>query len=158
MASLYLYKRLSGASTGLVSKHSIAMGISFVSKFTSPMKIMSNPDRLKEENLKRLQMFIYLVPIVGFFPALWTMYRGKGDRELRNVSRLTVTLAGGWLLGYVLLGVGAQTLDGLSLQLLILASLLTSGYFVVNIVLMVRLWQHKALRLPGVSQLGDRLP
>jgi len=119
---------------------------------------MSYPDRLKEENLKRLQMFIYLVPIVGFFPALWTLYRGKGDRELRNASRLAVTLAGGWLLGYLLLGAGAKALDGVSIQLLILASLLTSGYFVINIVLMVRLWQHKALRLPGVSQWGDRLP
>ncbi|MBI4782858.1 MAG: hypothetical protein HY785_16285 [Oscillatoriophycideae cyanobacterium NC_groundwater_1537_Pr4_S-0.65um_50_18] len=119
---------------------------------------MSPPDRLKEENLKRLQMFIYLVPVVGFFPALWTLYRGKGDRELLNASRLTITLAGGWLLGYLLLGAGAVTFESVSLQMLILASLLTSGYFVINIVLMVRLWQHKALRLPGVSQLGDRLP
>ncbi len=116
------------------------------------------PDRLKEENLKRLQMFIYLVPIVGFFPALWTLYRGRGDRELLNASRLTVTLAGGWLLGYLLLGAGATAFEGASLQLLILASLLTSGYFVINIVLIVRLWQHKALRLPGLSQWGDRLP
>lgn len=121
-------------------------------------KSMNNPDRLKEENLKRLQMFIYLVPVVGFFPALWTLYRSKGDRELLNASRLTVTLAGGWLLGYLLLGAGATAFDGISLQLLIMASLLTSGYFVVNIVLMVRLWQHKALRLPGLSQWGDRLP
>lgn len=94
----------------------------------------------------------------GLFPALWTLYRGRGDRELLNVSRLTVTLAGGWLLGYLLLGAGAATFDGVSLQMLILASLLTSGYFVINIVLMVRLWQHKALRLPGLSQWGDRLP
>ncbi|NJR65690.1 MAG: hypothetical protein HC772_10745 [Leptolyngbyaceae cyanobacterium CRU_2_3] len=119
---------------------------------------MTTPDRLSEENLKRLQMFLYLVPVVGFFPALWTLYRGRGDRQLRNTSRLAVTLAAGWLLGYLLLGAGAQAFDVASLQLLILASLLTSGYFVVNIALMVRLWQRKSLRLPGLSRLGDRLP
>ncbi|HEY9639125.1 MAG TPA: hypothetical protein V6C57_01500 [Coleofasciculaceae cyanobacterium] len=120
--------------------------------------MMNTPDRLKEENLKRLQMFLYLVPVVGFFPALWTLYRGGSDRELRNVSRLAVTLAVSWLLGYLLLGAGAETFDAASLQMLVLASLLTSGYFVVNMTLMVRLWRRKSLRLPGLSRLGDRLP
>jgi hypothetical protein len=120
--------------------------------------MINPPDRFKQDNLKRLQMFLYLVPVVGFFPALWTLYRRGGDREIRNVSRLAVTLAVGWLLGYLLLGAGAQAFDVASLQLLVLASLLTSGYFVVNITLMVRLWQRKGLRLPGLSRLGDRLP
>lgn len=119
---------------------------------------MSNRDRFQEEDLKRIQMFIYLVPVVGFFPALWTLYRGNRDRELRNVSRLAVTLATGWLMGYLLLGAGAQVSDAASLQFLILASLLTSGYFIVNIWLMVRLWQRKALRIPGLSRFSDRLP
>jgi hypothetical protein len=119
---------------------------------------MPSPDRYKDRDLKRLQMFIALIPALGFFPALWLLSRGEGDREQRNTSRLAIILATGWVLGYVLLGAGTQVFDTASLQLLILASLLTSGYFITNIWLMVRLWLHKPVRLPGLSELGDRLP
>uniref|UniRef100_A0ACD5GVH4 Uncharacterized protein n=1 Tax=Desertifilum tharense IPPAS B-1220 TaxID=1781255 RepID=A0ACD5GVH4_9CYAN len=37
------------------------------------------------------------------------------------------------------------------------SSLLTSGYFLINFWLMVRLWQRKSTRLPGVSHLSDRV-
>lgn len=119
---------------------------------------MSNVDPFENQDIKHLQLFIYLIPIVGFFPALWTLYRRSGTRQQRNLSRLVITLALGWLFGYLLLGVGAQTTESLSLPLLLTSSLLTSGYFLVNIWLMVRLWQRKPLRLPLVSPLSDRLP
>lgn len=119
---------------------------------------MKNPDPFGEEELNRLQMFVCLIPVVGFFPALWMLYRRQGDRAQRNASRLAVTLALGWMVGYVLLGIGAQSFDPTALSLLIVSSLLSSGYFLVNIWLMVRLWQRKPLRLPGISQLSDRLP
>jgi hypothetical protein len=119
---------------------------------------MTIPDPFESQDLKRLQLFLYLVPVVGFFPALWTLYRGQGTRQQKNLSRLVVTLALGWLLGYILLGVGANASEALSLPLLITSSLFTSGYFLVNLWLMVQLWRRKALRLPIVSKLGDRLP
>lgn len=111
-----------------------------------------------DRDLKRLQMFIYLIPIVGFFPAVWTLYRQQGNREQRSLSRLVVTLSIGWILGYILLAMGSQTSDAAALPLLIMSSLLTSGYFLANIWLMVRLWQRKSLQLPGISHLSDRLP
>jgi hypothetical protein len=110
------------------------------------------------QDLRRIQTFIYLIPVVGFFPALWTLYRRQGSREQRAVSRLAVTLATGWLFGYLLLGTGASASQSLALPLLIVSSLLTSGYFLVNVWLMVRLWRRKAIWLPGISQLSDRLP
>ena len=119
---------------------------------------MYDREPFENEDLKRLQLFLYLVPVVGFFPALWTLYRGKGTRQQKNLSRLVVTLALGWLLGYILLGAGANASESLSLPLLITSSLFTSGYFLVNLWLMVQLWRRKALRLPIVSKLGDRLP
>jgi hypothetical protein len=119
---------------------------------------MRNVDRFGTQDLKRLQTFIYLVPVVGFFPALWTLYRRRGSKEQRAVSRLAVTLAMGWLFGYLLLQAGARSTDSLMLPLLLTSSLLTSGYFLVNVWLMVRLWQRKAVWLPGISQIGDRLP
>ena len=70
---------------------------------------MTAPDPFENQDFKRLQLFLYLVPVVGFFPALWTLYRGQGTRQQKNLSRLVVTLALGWLLGYILLG-AAQAL------------------------------------------------
>jgi len=126
---------------------------------------MKQSDPLESEDLNRLQISIYLIPVLGFFPALWTLYRqagahptGTSERSRQNASRLAVTLAMGWIVGYALLGAGAQAADSLTLPLLITSSLLTSGYFLVNIWLMVRLWQGRAIRLPGISRLSDRLP
>jgi hypothetical protein len=115
-------------------------------------------DPFENEDVRHLQLFLYLIPVVGFFPALWTLYRRQGTRRERNLSRLVVTLALGWMLGYCLLGTGAEVSDSLSLPLLIISSLLTSGYFLTNLWLMVRLWQRKPLKLPVVSDLSDRLP
>jgi hypothetical protein len=131
---------------------------------------MKNVEPSDNRNLKHLKLFFYLVPIIGFFPSLWTLYhhgksfRGKDDPEARGedkqelaVSRLSVTLAGSWLLGYLLLGIGAETSEFLTLRLLILNTLLTSGYFLVSIWLMVRLTSGKSARLPGFSRLAERV-
>lgn len=115
---------------------------------------MNELDPLENQDLKRLQLFIYLVPILGFFPALWTLYRRQGTREQQAVSRLSVTLAFSWLLGYFLLSAGVQS-EFWTLRLLIMNSLLTSGYFLVSLGLMVRLWQRKSPRLPGVSRVAE---
>jgi hypothetical protein len=116
---------------------------------------MKELDPLENSDLKRLQLFIYLVPVVGFFPALWTLYRRQGTREQQAVSRLSVTLAFGWLFAYILLLSGAQTSEFWALRLLFMNSLLTSGYFLVSIGLMVRLWQRKSPRLPGISRVAE---
>ncbi|OLP20190.1 hypothetical protein BST81_01800 [Leptolyngbya sp. 'hensonii'] len=105
------------------------------------------PDPFDDSDVKRLQLLLYLIPVFGFFPALWTLYRRQGGRERRKLSRLVVTLTLGWLLGYTLLGTGAQFSESLSLPLLLTSSLLTSGYFLVNIWLMARVWRRKSVRL-----------
>jgi hypothetical protein len=118
---------------------------------------MKESDPLDNQNLQRLQLFVYLVPVFGFFPALWTLYRRQGTREQQAVSRLSVTLAFGWLLGYILLSAGAagQGSEFWTIRLLFINSLLTSGYFLVSIGLMARLWRRQHLRLPGVSRIAE---
>jgi hypothetical protein len=118
---------------------------------------MKESDPLENRDLQRLQLFVFLVPVVGFFPALWTLYRRQGTREQQAVSRLSVTLAFGWLLGYILLsaGSGAQTSEFWTLRLLFANTLLTSGYFLVSIGLMVRVWQRKQPRLPWISRIAE---
>jgi hypothetical protein len=115
---------------------------------------MRQNDRFGTQDLQHLQAFIYLIPVVGFFPALWTLYRRRGSQEQRAASRLAVMLAFGWLFGSVLLQAGAQATDSLALPLLITSSLLTSGYFLTNLWLMVQLWQRKQLHLPGMGRVS----
>ncbi|MDY7012613.1 MAG: hypothetical protein SVX43_03250, partial [Cyanobacteriota bacterium] len=94
----------------------------------------------------------------GAFPALWTLWSKQGDREQQSVSRLAITVALGWLLAYGVLSAGAaQTSEILRFRLLFLDSLLASGYVLVCLGLMVRLWQRKSVRLPGVSRWTNRL-
>lgn len=119
---------------------------------------MTEPERLDNSEIQHLKQFLYLMPVVGFFPALWNLYYRTGSKQEKDLSRVVVTLTLGWLIAYVLLGVGAEVSESLSLPLLISSSLITSGYFVVNIWLMVRVWQRKSVRLPVISKVGDRLP
>ncbi len=117
---------------------------------------MPHSDPFKESKLQHLQLFIYLIPIFGFFPALWTLYRHQGSREQQKVSRLVVTLAVVWLLGYSLLAMEAgQTSELLSLRVSLINALFTSGYFLVCLGLMARLWQRKSTRLPVLSQIAE---
>jgi hypothetical protein len=114
---------------------------------------MTDNDPFKEQKLNKFQLSIYLLPIVGWLPALWTLYRKQGDREQQSVSRLSVTLTLVWLLAYSLLWLGtAQTSEFLTLRLLYLNGLLTSGYILTCLGLMIRLWQGKSVRLPGISR------
>ncbi|MEH1826994.1 hypothetical protein FD723_16210 [Nostoc sp. C052] len=107
--------------------------------------------------MSKTQLLLYLIPIIGFFPSLWTLYRGQGSREQLAISRLSVTLALTWLLGYLLLTTGAATSDYFPLRLFILNSFLTSGYFLVSVWLILRLMQGKSGRLPGFSNLAERV-
>jgi len=129
---------------------------------------------LEHLNSDRLQLFFHLIPVVGFFPSLWTLYchqeaeeqgsRGAREQQLSTnnqkeklaVSRLSVTLALSWLLAYFLLGAGAEASEFLNFRLLMLNSLLTSGYFLVSVWLMLQFTTGKSVRLPGLSALADR--
>ncbi|MDD1416870.1 hypothetical protein MEN41_20295 [Dolichospermum sp. ST_con] len=118
----------------------------------------TNMDNLppKDTDISKTQLILYLIPIVGFFPSLWNLYQRRGSREQLTVSRLSITLAFIWMSGYLLLTTGAAT-DFLTLRLLILNSFLTSGYFLVSVWLMFRIIQGKSSRLPGFSNLAERV-
>lgn len=111
----------------------------------------------KEEKNAKTQLIVYLIPVIGFFPSLWTIYRRQGNQEQLAISRLSITLALIWLLGYLLLASGAATADFLALRLLILNTFCTSGYFLVSLWLMLRIIQGKSHRLPGLSKLAQKL-
>ena len=115
-------------------------------------------DPLESDDLRRLQTFVYFIPIVGVLPALWTLYRRQGTRRQQIAGRLSITLGLVWVIAYSLLSAGAANSGSASLNLWVLNSLATSGYFLVSFWLMVRVWQRKSVWIPGLSDLGDRLP
>ncbi|MER3492010.1 MAG: hypothetical protein C4323_06580 [Mastigocladus sp. ERB_26_2] len=99
----------------------------------------------------------YLLPIIGFFPSLWTLYRRQGSREQLAISRLSITLAISWLLGYLFLATGAANLDFLSVRLLLLNSFLTSGYFLISLWLIIVTIRGKSQRIPGFSRFAEEI-
>jgi hypothetical protein len=111
----------------------------------------------------RLKLFYYLIPIFGIIPALWTLYISPGDQEERKISRLSLTLAIIWLIGYISLGTGAQISaiadqsEIFGLRLLFINSVLTSGYFLCSLFLMFRVLKNRPARLPGISQLAETI-
>lgn len=114
---------------------------------------MKNRDTFAEKRLKRLKISMYLTPAIGLIPALWRLYRKEGDREERSVYRLSVNLALTWLITYILLWLGAtETPAIVTFRLLYLNGLLSSGYFLVCIILMVRILQGKSITLPKMKQ------
>jgi hypothetical protein len=111
-----------------------------------------------ETKLESLTLLIYLVPIFGFFPALWSLYLKRGSKREQTVSKTAVTLALAWVVVYLGTAAGAQVSEISATRILATGLLATTGYFVTNLWLMVRLLQGKSVRLPGIKSLGDRLP
>lgn len=110
------------------------------------------------DTLERLKLVIYLVPVFGVAPALYSLWQKQGSRQEQSVSRLVITLALSWVVIYGLLSAGSQLSPGLSLRFLISNTLVTTGYTLTNLVLMVRLLQGKTVKVPGFSRLSKRLP
>lgn len=117
------------------------------------------PDPLGENRLRQLRLYAYLLPVIGFFPALWQLYRRQGDRREQQISRLAVTLMLGWLITYLGLGWGAEHLGGSNaFRVMFINSLWTSGYFLSCLFLMVRVWQKAAKpTLPVVDTIANDL-
>ncbi|MDB9524410.1 hypothetical protein PN498_00295 [Oscillatoria sp. CS-180] len=111
-----------------------------------------------EAQFETLKLVIYLVPIFGFFPSLWSLYFKQGSPREKTVSKTAVTLALAWVLVYLSTAAGSQALDLASTRLLVTSLLATTGYFITNLWLMVRLLRGGSVRLPGISPLSDRLP
>ncbi|MDJ0726826.1 MAG: hypothetical protein QNJ38_17120 [Prochloraceae cyanobacterium] len=114
---------------------------------------MKKQDLFAEKRLKRLELFICLIPGIGLFPALWKLSRKPEDRAEKSISRLAVNLGLIWIVSYSLLWLGAtQTSEVVTFRLLYLNGLLTSGYFLICITLMARIVRGKSITLPQMKQ------
>ncbi len=101
-------------------------------------------DPFQQQKLEKLQKIRNLIPVVGFVPALWTVYRCQGSRQVLSVSRFSIRLTLVWAIAYSLLWLSSlQTSETLTLRLLYLNGLLTSGYILLCLGFMFRVWQRK---------------
>ena len=115
-------------------------------------------DPFQEQKLEQLKVFLYLIPVLGFVPALWAISNPQSSKAEKKVSRLAIILVLLWLFTYGLLWSGAtQSPEWLSLRLLYLNGLFTSGYFILCIALMWRTWQGKLPRLPWISTIAEKI-
>ncbi|MGK7895564.1 MAG: hypothetical protein AB4372_18610 [Xenococcus sp. (in: cyanobacteria)] len=106
---------------------------------------MNNLSSVTDKRAQQLQLWIYLLPILGIVPSLWTLYRGKASQQEQKTSRLSLILVLSWLIAYVSLSFGAnQTSDILAFRLLYTNALITTGYFLICIGLMFRLLRGKS--------------
>ena len=118
---------------------------------------MKNTEQLENPYINRQELFLLVTPILGFFPAVWILFRQKASMEHRAVSRLIVTLTLIWLLGNIFLQLGAEIGESATITLLSINSLLTTSYFIISFGLMVRLWKRQPLWLPGISRIAEKV-
>ncbi|MDJ0688636.1 MAG: hypothetical protein QNJ41_09005 [Xenococcaceae cyanobacterium MO_188.B32] len=105
---------------------------------------MNKDNSDSEKKARQLQLGIYYLPIVGIIPSLWTLSRNRGDRQHQKASRLSIKLTMIWLCSYSLLFIGShQTSELLNLRLLYTNALVTTGYFLICLVLILRLRKDK---------------
>lgn len=110
----------------------------------SDRKSATSPDRLK--------LSLYFLPILGWFPAVWTLSLAeKASTQQLQASRLSLWLGLCWLLIYGGLWTGKLLQGDLfwSLRLLYLNGLVTTGYFLVCLAMLWRIRQGKTPRLPA---------
>ncbi len=104
----------------------------------------SHNDPFQEVKLEKLAQITRLIPVVGWVPALWTVYQHQGSRQVLSVSRFSLKLTVIWAIAYSLLWFSSlQTSETLTVRLLYLNGLLTSGYILVCLGSMFRIWQRK---------------
>lgn len=105
---------------------------------------MNDSDPFYETKLNKLQLMLYLIPVVGWIPAMWTLYHHQGNSAQKSVNRISVTLTLSWAIAYILLWTSSSfTPETYTLRLLYFNGLLTSGYIVVSLGLILRLWRRK---------------
>ncbi|MFZ9736961.1 MAG: hypothetical protein ACO3EZ_03025 [Prochlorotrichaceae cyanobacterium] len=126
-----------------------------------PEEVEREMPPLREQT--RLKSILYLIPFAGFVPAIWTLYRSsprddRSRRRGREAAQLAVSTGGVWAIATVLLTLGGTSSgDSIGINTLVLASLLTSGYFLTNVWLMTQVLRRQRVYLPGLSEVGQRL-
>lgn len=114
---------------------------------------MNNKYSANSQIERYLKLWLYLLPIVGIIPAMWTLYRGKGNKEQQQASRISIILMLVWLGSYCCLSLGVERASELlAFRLLYTNALITTGYFLTCTLLMLRLGKGNLPTLPKINK------
>lgn len=101
------------------------------------------------------QLWIYLLPIAGIIPALWTLSRKTGSVSQQKLSRVAINLLLTWSSAYILLLLSvSRASELLAFRLLYANAVFTTGYFLTCLWLMMRLKAGKSPYLFRFDKLG----
>lgn len=110
---------------------------------------MSKNYQYKPDDLDKFQLSLYLLPVVGIIPSLLCLSSQESNLQQKKVSRTSVNLFFAWIFCYSFLWLGSSiTSEVLSLRLLYLNGLLTTGYFLGCLIFTFALWQGKTINFP----------
>lgn len=110
-----------------------------------------NPNPSRYQPFERLALFVYLLPILGAIPATVSLWKTPRDRKQQQVKRLSILLGLLWLTGTAGFTLSSQNAETLAVPFLVASTLWTSGYFLISLGLMFRLWKNLPL-LPTQSK------
>jgi hypothetical protein len=101
---------------------------------------------IEERQNRGLKQWIYLLPIVGIIPAIWTLADSQSPTKQKQASRLSIGLFITWLSLYILLFLGADASPNiLAFRLLYANALTTTGYFVTCLILIMVLNPQRSI-------------
>ncbi|MBE9221861.1 hypothetical protein IQ215_04045 [Cyanobacterium stanieri LEGE 03274] len=99
-----------------------------------------------EENPNKFWLSLYLMPVIGLIFALISVLSSSEYKttQIKKISRLSLKLGGGWLIIYSSLWLGSVLSNDLfSLRLMYLNGMLTTGYFLLCLFFLLKLWASK---------------
>lgn len=100
----------------------------------------------RDQSLDKFQQSLYLMPLFGPIWALINLnfFSDYLDSERKKVGILSLRLGIAWLIAYSSLWLGSSvTSDVLSLRLLYFNGIMTTTYFFICLILLIRLWTKK---------------
>ncbi len=100
------------------------------------------------EPTEKFRLSLYLLPVFGIFPAIWTLTRQDADSHTKQISRTSLNLALAWSIVYFSCWEGASwTGEIASLRLLYVNALVTTSYFGLCFWLTLRIWQGRSINI-----------
>jgi hypothetical protein len=100
------------------------------------------------EPTEKFRLSLYLLPVFGVFPAIWTLTRPNASLDRQRISRTSFNLALAWSIVYFSCWEGASlTGEIASLRLLYANALVTTGYFGLCFWLTLRIWQGRSINI-----------
>jgi preprotein translocase subunit SecG len=95
---------------------------------------------------------------VGIIPAILTLSNSQSKTRQKQISRRTIALAITWLSLYILLFIGSDTTSGiLAFQLLYANALITTGYFITCLILILRSKPQNSLKINSLRKNNDKI-